>query len=53
MLMMCRWNVNRLMELEEQMGKFKSAIGDSIRKSSPLRQQEGGCKDSRVYLIRR
>lgn len=29
-----------MMELEEQMGKFKSAIGDSIRKSSPLRQNE-------------
>lgn len=27
-----QWNVNRLMELEDQMGKFKNAIGDSIRK---------------------
>ena len=29
---MHRWNVNRLMELEEQIGKFKVSIGDSMRK---------------------
>jgi hypothetical protein len=35
--------VNRLVELEEQIGKFKVAIGDSIRKRdrSPNQSNEG------------
>ena len=34
------WNVSRLMELEDQMGKFKSAIGSSIRNARPNSGQE-------------
>ena len=38
-----RWNVNRLVELEEQIGKFKVVVGDSMRKreKSPNQSIEG------------
>ena len=44
---MYRWNVNRLMELEDQMGKFKSAIGDSIRKGPDVRSRINGGYDDK------
>ncbi len=42
-----RWNVNRLMELEDQMGKFKSSIGDSIRKGPGVRSRINSAYDDR------
>lgn len=40
-MMRYRWNVNRLVELEEQIGKFKISIGDSIRKRERSPNNEG------------
>ena len=37
--------MNRLMELEDQMGKFKNAIGDSIRKGGGQRRLHSGYDD--------
>lgn len=35
------------MELEDQMGKFKSAIGDSIRKGPGMRSRMNSAYDDR------
>ena len=40
------------MELEEQMGKFKTAIGDSIRKGSPNQSVEGNILIIIYHIVR-
>jgi hypothetical protein len=48
LLLSFRWNVNRLVELEEQIGKFKVSIGESIKKRerSPNISNEGKINNS-------
>ena len=50
-----RWNVNRLVELEEQIGKFKVSIGESIKKRerSPNISNEGKINNSILSFSKR